>query len=178
MLAFILPVLPALGQSHLPPDEFTEFTRAVVREAHHRHSKASLKDLSEFAYTAWMGCGEDPECAYAFAAVCADECGLDPLDNKEGCGWCGGTWATIGKVLQRNSLPSSREWIREHPWMVNELLARHFANGWERLGEAEILMCWNQGDWWRKNGAALNKAFDYFHTVEGIKRKLYPETGN
>lgn len=147
-------------------EPLTVFTHDVINEAHRRHSSASTKDLCDYAFSTWMGCGQEPKYAYEYLAASCDECGLSPLDNKEGFGWCGGTWKTLIKVTGNN-----RRWIKDNPWDANQALAERFTTIVKLHGLKTALMCWNQGGRWKTNKTAYKKAMDYVRVVCYIGRR-------
>lgn len=153
-------------------DPLTTFTNDVIKEANRRHSTASIENLTNYAFSTWVGCGERSKYAYLYLAASCDECGLDPLDNGEGMGWCGGTWATLRKVTGNDD-----KWIRDNPWDANQALAELFTKMVKRQGVKEALMCWNQGGRWKTNQNAYNKAIEYERVVCYISRRWKKHLG-
>jgi hypothetical protein len=112
--------------STMSTDPYTLFLRTTWMAGQRWGSHDTLDDNANYCWSVVVGCKNDYYVAERFREMSIKECGLNPLDNDQGMGMCGGTWPTLCKLTTKRHIHFSKQWRRNHPWDVNELLARRF----------------------------------------------------
>jgi hypothetical protein len=113
-------------------DPYSVFLKTTWAASQRWHSSNTLDDNANYCWSAATGCNQDFFVANRFLDISIKECGLTPLDNEQGMGCCGGTWSTLSKLFKERKIHFSKQWCREHPWDVNNCLARLFYNMYKR----------------------------------------------
>lgn len=136
-LLFALTVSPLWAPDrrlNLPPnldDPYFKYFTYCLRNVDHWNPSISNKEMDDFCWSSWVGTqGDQVKCVELFH-VALTECGMQHMDNKEGLGYYGATWATILRALKEHEGRDFKDggwwrWSELHPFEVNEALAAYY----------------------------------------------------
>jgi len=88
-------------------------------------------ELDCYCWSSWMGMkGNDK--VYEYFHLSLLECGMKRINNTEGFGYSGATWATIFRALKEYGIEFPKggwwNWCEKHPFELNEALASYYLN--------------------------------------------------